>query len=99
MGGCLKGQWLLPRMTAPENKLNRVVDLVDLTRGCSDRNMPEISSQCLLAQVRHVIPRPQDCCTTVTGYKQPTYDDLNVFQGSQGFVYWESQIITLGKIC
>ena len=33
------------RMTAPENKLDRVVNLVDLTRGCSDRKMPEISPQ------------------------------------------------------
>ena len=38
-------------------------------------------------KVRHVIPWPQDYCTTVSGYKQPTYDDLNVFQWSQGFVY------------
>ena len=37
-------------------------------------------------KVRHVIPWPQDYCTT-TGYKQPTYNDLNVFQWSQGFVY------------
>ena len=38
-------------------------------------------------KVRHVIPWPQDYCTTVTGYKQPIYDDLNVFQWLQRFVY------------
>ena len=38
-------------------------------------------------KVRHVIPWPQDYCTTVSGYKRPTYDDLNVFEWSQGFVY------------
>ena len=38
-------------------------------------------------KVGQVIPWAQDYCTTVTGYKQPTYHEINVFQWSQGFVY------------
>ena len=39
-------------------------------------------------KVKKFVNWPQDYCTVLGGNKQPTYDELNSFQWSQGYIQW-----------